>query len=105
MLSQKEIKEKLFRQGEVFDHNYHEKKWSQAKYAYDIAVEVAVFCEMDEPDLIRMFGSKSYNDTDPPTSGIFNEEYVSRAYLECIKSNETFEKKKCPDIPGQKNRT
>lgn len=83
MLTAKEIKDKLFRSAEEFNYHIRERHWSQAKRVYDTAVNVAVFVCLDEEDKIKLFGSRAYNDTTPPTSGLFAESKVQRAYYEC----------------------
>lgn len=83
MLTSKDIKEKLFRSAEGFNYHIREKHWLQAKHVYDTAVNVSVFVGLDEADMIKLFGSRAYNDTQPPTAGLFAESKVQKAYFEC----------------------
>ena len=88
MLTAREIKDKLFESAEEFNYHIRTMHWYQAKRVYDTAVNVAVFARLDEEDCIRLFGSRAYNDTEPPTPGLFAESKVQRAYLECSVKND-----------------
>lgn len=88
MLSVEEIRKKIFDQAAMFKHHYERKEYARAKAAYTTARTVAVFVELPEPDMIELFGSRSYTDTVPPTDGLFYESQVQKAFLECIKKNE-----------------
>ncbi len=102
MLTAKEIRDKIFLQAEVFKQYYRAKDWAGAKYAYDAARTMTVFVELDESDLIELFGSRAYTNTQPPTRGLFDEDMVSKAYWECIKRNQTYENKPYPGVPMAK---
>lgn len=85
----KTVKNKLWELSASF-HNYvRQKEWGKAKYCYDTARTVALFMELSEQELIELFGSREV--PDKPIQGLFPEEYVQRAYLECIKKNQTSE--------------
>jgi len=99
MLTREEMRDKLFELPALFKHFYSAKDWPRAKHAYDTAVTVAVFAEMDEEDMIKLFGSRPYVNGEV-TSGLFNETYVQKAYRECIRKNQTYENKRYPGIPA-----
>lgn len=88
----KTVKNKLWELSASF-HNYvRQKEWGKAKYCYDTARTVALFMELSEQELIELFGSREV--PDKPIQGLFPEEYVQRAYLECIRKNQTSENRK-----------
>ena len=94
MLTADQAKDKLYRKAEEFKKYFYEKKWSQAKHAYDSASTVAVFLELEERDMMQLFGSRAYvPDDEEPRDGLFREEMVERAYWECIRRNQTYEVK------------
>lgn len=102
MLTAEQIREKIFRSAEDFKQYITEKKWSQAKYAYDRASAMAVFMELPESDMAVLFGNRAYKDDDDPIErGLFDEEQVQRAYDECIRRNQTFEVKPYPGNPNK----
>ncbi|MGN0305786.1 MAG: hypothetical protein ACI4D2_06485 [Lachnospiraceae bacterium] len=103
MLNTEEIIKKLHHKAMMFGHYYKNEEWSRAKAAYDTARNVAVFVELEEREMIQLFGSRSYNDTEPPIEGEFKEKEVQIAYLECIKNNHTYELKPYPGKPEKKN--
>ena len=101
MLTAEQIREKIFARAEDFKRYFREKKWPQAKYAYDSASHMAVFMELPESDMAVLFGNRPYkNDDEPIERGLFDEELVSRAYGECIRANQTFEVKPYPGNPN-----
>ena len=102
MLTAKAIRDKLFLQAEIFKNYCGAREWHRAKHTYDDAVAVAVMVELDEADLIELFGSRPYNDMQPPKKGLFSEDMVSKAYLECIKRNQTREYEEQRSAPRAK---
>ncbi|MCM1219389.1 MAG: hypothetical protein NC548_33335 [Lachnospiraceae bacterium] len=102
MLTAKQIRNKIFRSAEEFKSYISEKKWSQAKHAYDRASAMAVFMELPEEDMAALFGNRAYReDSEPVERGLFDEELVRRAYDECIRLNQTFEVKPYPGNPNR----
>ncbi len=91
MLSQKEIVDKVYSLVISFDVHFLNKNWGSAKWCYDTAVTVAVFCDMPQSDREKLFGNRSYkDDADPFVDGLFMEEKVDRVYKECaVKGNQT----------------
>lgn len=102
MLTAKAIRDKIFLQAEVFKNYYAAKEWRRARIAYDDARNMAVMMELDEEDLIELFGSRAYSDMQPPKKGLFHEDLVSKVYLECIRSNQTREYDTYPGAPRAK---
>lgn len=84
MLNQKQIKEKLFKLPERFMEEYNQGHFAQAKAAYDDAIQIAVFVELDEADQIKLFGGRSF---DAEGTGLFNEGMVQRCYRMVTKRN------------------
>ena len=93
MLDQKRIMDKLFELPDLFKAHMKNKAYSQAKACYDKAVTVAVFLELEEKEMHQLFGERGDRGVFI-IEGLFNEEQVQRAYLECIKKGETYENKK-----------
>lgn len=102
MLTAKAIRDRIFLQAEVFKNYCAARDWHRARIAYDNARNMAVMMELDEEDLIELFGSRSYTNADPPTKGLFNEDMVSKVYLECIRRNQTREYDTYPGAPMAK---
>ena len=101
MLTAEQIRGKIFARAEDFKQYLREKKWPQAKYAYDSASRMAVFMELPESDMAILFGNRPYkDDNDPIQRGLFDEESVQKAYDECIKANRTFEVQPYPGNPN-----
>lgn len=102
MLTAEQIREKIFSRAEDFREYVHQKNWSSAKYAYSSASTMAVFMELGEDDMSRLFGNRAYreDDRDPVEAGLFDEDSVIRAYDECIKANRTFEIEPYPGNPA-----
>lgn len=105
MLETEDIRKKVYHQAEMFGHYFRRKEYARAKHAYDTARTVAVFCEMEETDLKELFGDRSYiGENEEAGDGMFKEEDVQKAYLECIKKNQTFENKIYPGRPSKNER-
>lgn len=102
MLTNDQIKAKIYAQGHKFENAVRERKWAQAKYAYHVATILAVFVELEEFDMIQLFGSRAYTEEDPPREGLFRDTDVQRAYLECIRANQNYETMSYPGAPGAK---
>lgn len=102
MLTEKQIREKIYSRAEDFHGYVQQKQWSRAKYAYDSASMMAVFMELPESDLAELFGNRAYreDDREPVRRGLFDEGLVIRAYDECIRANQTFEVKPYPGNPA-----
>lgn len=56
MLTEKEIKKKLFEQGEKFKIMMRNKQYAAAKYCYQSAFCTAMLVELDQKDRDRLFG-------------------------------------------------
>lgn len=79
MLTQKAIKEKLFKLPDSFMRYYQEGKFSQAYDTYTTAIKVAVFCELDEIDQATLFGGRPF---DMENTGLFDEKLVQKCSKE-----------------------
>ena len=56
MLTQKEIKDKLYEYAGVFRHHIRRKEYPQARYCYDTAVNVALFVALEQDEKNKLFG-------------------------------------------------
>lgn len=97
MLNVEEIRQKLFELPDLFVVHYRNKEYAQAKGCYETARTVALFVRLDEKEMDELFGSRQSESKQ--VEGMFNEELVQRAYLECIKANQTYERKAYPGAP------
>lgn len=83
MLNQKQIKEKLFKLPEKFMDEYNKGNFAQAKAAYDDAIQISVFVELDEAEQIKLFGGRAFG---AEGTGMFNEGMVQRVYRDAIRN-------------------
>lgn len=83
------IADKINSLPERFRQLMGERRYPEAKACYDDAVTLAVFLELPEEERIQLFGNRPYaEDGEEATDGLFQEEMVQRAYLECaVKRN------------------
>ena len=88
MLKEKELLDKLYELPERFKAYMDNKDYPRAKHCYDTAVTAAVFMEIDEERSLELFGERGECGV-ILRPGLFPEESVQKAYLECIKSNQT----------------
>lgn len=79
MLTQEEIKQKLYQQAQSFHLHIKNKEYLQAKFCYDTARNVALFVQLGKEDILELFGSRQI---DPPVEGLFSEQEVQEAYYE-----------------------
>lgn len=95
MLTAEQIREKLYASAQQFDEAYMRKQYAKAKNIYDTAERVALFVDLPQEDRKKLFMNQ--NDSDErdaqPVWGAFNQDWVRRAYIECIKRNQTFDSK------------
>lgn len=94
MLSEREIKKKIYEQADIFKNYYLRKDWHRAKWSHFIALHVANFVELSENEMSELFGNRPYRIDEPISDGLFREAEVERAYLECIKRNDTYDARK-----------
>ena len=98
MLKEKEIWDKLYNLPVMFRWHMSRKEYPRAKAGYDTARTVSVFLEIDEHGMQELFGERGERGA-IISQGLFPEEQVQKAYLECIKANQTNECKPYPGIP------
>lgn len=92
MLTEKEVRDKLYEYAEQFHGAYMRKEWARAKFLYFRAQTVAVFLELPEAELAELFGNRAYReDWEPLKDGIFPEQEVERASWECIRIGRTYD--------------
>jgi len=86
MMDSKKMMDKLYALPEQFEYYMSHKEYFRAKHCYDTAVTVAVFLELDDIQMKELFGERGERGV-IIRRGLFPEENVQRAYLECIKRN------------------
>lgn len=95
MLTAEQIRDKLYASAGQFEEAYMRKQYAKAKNIYDTAERVALFVDLPQEDRKKLFMNQ--NDSDErdaqPVWGAFNQDWVRRAYIECIKQNKGFEEK------------
>lgn len=93
MLTEQQIRDKLFDLPISFAVHYKNKDYGKAKHCYDIARMVAAFVELPEADCIALFGNRSYKeDREELTDGLFPEEQVDKVVKICIRRSQTYDK-------------
>lgn len=93
MLTQEQIREKLFELPISFNVYFKNKEYGKAKHCYDMARMVSAFVNLQEEDSIRLFGNRAYKeDYEELTDGLFREEDVDKAVLICIRRGQTYDK-------------
>lgn len=85
MISILRAQEKLWEYAVSFSKHCAVKNWAKAKYCYTTARNIAVFLELEEEEMIELFGSRE--DPGRPVEGLFKEQDVIRALRECIKKD------------------
>lgn len=88
MLKDEQLLDKLYKLPKAFKLYMEQKDYPRAKHCYDTAVTVATFMEIDEERRRELFGERGERGV-IIQQGLFWEESVQRAYLECIKSGQT----------------
>lgn len=92
MLTEREIRDKLYEYAEQFNLSYLSKEWARAKMIYFRAQTVATFLELPEKDLAELFGNRPYKeDWEPLEPGLFQEDRVERASWECVRIHKTYD--------------
>lgn len=92
MLTEREIRDKLYEYAEQFRLSYQNKEWSRAKMLYFRAQTVATFLELPEEELAQLFGNRAYKeDWEPLESGLFPEDEVEKVSWECVRIHKTYD--------------
>lgn len=76
---------------------YKNKDYARAKHCYDTARTVALFIELEEKEMTELFGDRELE-----IEGSFREDYVQKAYWECIKAHQSSELKPYPGSVNKK---
>ena len=97
MLDNRSLLDKLYELPQMFRVYMENKDYSRAKHCYDTARAVALFMEIDESHKSELFGERGERG-EIVKQGLFPEEKVQKAYMECVKRNETHENKRYPGI-------
>lgn len=100
MLKEKQLMDKLYELPVNFKFYMEKKDYPRAKSCYDTARTIALFLELDEKQLKELFGERGERGI-IIQQGLFPEESVQRAYIECIRRNQTNENRRYEPI--QKN--
>lgn len=92
MLTEKQIKDKLYNYADQFQIRCQRKEWAAAKMLYFQAQTVAVFLQLTEAELSRLFGNRAYKEEwEPLRDGLFPEKEVERAGWECVRLHKTYD--------------
>ncbi len=98
MLDSVALLEKLYELPQMFNVSMTNKDYPSAKRCYDTARTVALFMNLDEKQMRELFGERGERGV-IIQAGLFPEEKVQKAYLECIKKDITYENQKYVGIP------
>ena len=101
MLDNRDIEKKLFELPLIFKEHMQCGRYPEAKACYDTARTAALFIELEKDKMTELFGERGERGV-CIVKGLFMEDQVQKAYLECIKRNQTYENKKYE--PLQANR-
>lgn len=92
MLTERQIRNKLYEYADQFRSAYMRKEWARAKSLYVTAQRIAVFLELPEHDLAELFGNRAYkDDREEFADGLFPEHEVERASWECVRIHKTYD--------------
>ena len=92
MLTERQIRNKLYEYADQFRGAYLRKEWARAKSLYVTAQRIAVFLELPEQDLSELFGNRAYkDDREDLVDGLFPEREVERASWECVRIHRTYD--------------
>lgn len=92
MLTERQIRNKLYEYADQFHGAYLRKEWARAKSIYVTAQRIAVFLELPEQDLAELFGNRAYkDDSEDLVDGLFPEREVERASWECVRIHKTYD--------------
>jgi hypothetical protein len=94
----KQTMDKLHEMSQRFKFHMERKEYCRAKALYDAARTAAVFMELGEVQMIELFGERGERG-EVISVGLFPEVDVQKAYIECIKHNQTSENKRYPGMP------
>lgn len=81
-----QLKAKLFSLPNEFNKAYNEKRYAEAKHIYETARNIAVFMELPDVEMIKLFGGRAYEHED---NGLFSEMKVQRCYKELLQAKST----------------
>ena len=82
MLECNQIEKKIYDLAAGFQAHFKAKRYFQAKYCYEQARQVTVFVELEEEKKRELFGERGIRGG-TMQEGLFKEEWVQKAYLEC----------------------
>ena len=92
MLTEQEVKDKLYDYADQFTLRCQRREWAAAKMLYFRAQTVATFLEFSETELARLFGNRAYKEEgEQLKDGLFPEWEVERAGWECVRIHRTYD--------------
>lgn len=92
MMTEQEVKDKLYDYADQFRIRCQRKEWAAAKMLYFRAQTVATFMQLSEAELSKLFGNRAYReDWEPVRDGLFPEQEVERAGWECVRIHKTYD--------------
>lgn len=92
MLTEQEVKDKLYDYADQFRIRCQRKEWVAAKMLYFRAQTVATFLQFTDAEFAALFGNRPYkDDREELVDGLFPEHEVERASWECIRIHKTYD--------------
>ena len=92
MLTEQEVKDKLYDYADQFRIRCQRKEWWAAKMLYFRAQTVATFLQFTDAELAALFGNRAYKeDWEQLKDGLFPEREVERAGWECVRMHRTYD--------------
>lgn len=91
----------LREQADIFKVHMGNGEYSRAKACYDSVRSTLVLLRAEEELMLEFFGERGERGV-ILKEGLFNEEQVQKAYLECIRKGDTYENKRYEPLQGRK---
>ena len=86
MLTGTQFKVKVKKSADQFLKAADLKEWNRARSIYNRTLIACVYMELDEPEMIEIFGNRPYKDKEEDEKeGLFPEIIVEKVRFECIK--------------------
>jgi len=86
MLTGTQFKLKVKRSADQFLKAADLKEWNRARSIYNRTITACVYMELDEREMIEIFGNRPYKDREEEEKdGLFPETIVEKVRWECIK--------------------
>ena len=107
MLTQEEIRDKLYESAEQFEDAYYARQYARAKNIYDTAEKVALFVELEPKDRNKLFMNQADEDAELPAWGAMSRMspmMVSFSILTAMKMTSSFFSQVIITAEGEKDK-